>query len=186
MRFWKVGRSITLLCFLGVGCGSSDQPSAKPATVAASNAPAATAAAEVEYPTVAQPKLRSIKLWLGAEELIVEVAASQKEITAGMMHRVSIGENEGMLFVFPYPHQAAFWMKNTLIPLSCAYIDPDGVILETHEMFPGDLKPVKAASNRVQYVLEAKEGWFTRHKIGPGAVVRTERGSLAETFFRKQ
>jgi uncharacterized protein len=184
MRYWKLGQTVALLALLGIACGSSDRPAAQPEKKAA--ATASTNAFGSEFPTVAQPKLRTIKLWLGAEEMIVEVAATQKEITTGMMHRISIGENEGMLFVFPYPHQTAFWMKNTIIPLSCAYIDPDGVILETHEMFANDEKPIKAGTNRVQYVLEAREGWFTRHKVGPGVVVRTERGSLQETFFRKQ
>ena len=91
-----------------------------------------------------------------------------------------------MLFVFDRPEYRAFWMKNVSVPLSCAYIDPDGVILETHDMTPQETKPIESASDRIQFVLETKQGWFERNKISTGTVVRTERGSLAETFFRRR
>lgn len=183
MTIWRLGQFLTLLALLGVGCGNSD----KPATPTAGAPPPLAPKVEgPKYPTQAQPKLRTLKLWIGSEEIIAELAVSPKEIQTGMMHRISIGETEGMLFVFSYPSQQAFWMKNTLIPLSCAYIDPDGVILETYEMSPLDEKPIASKSDRIQYVLEMKEGWFNRHKIQPGVVIRTERGSLTETFFRKR
>lgn len=98
------------------------------------------------------------------------------------MFRTNITENEGMLFVFPRPGQAAFWMKNVPIPLSCAYIDPDGVILELHDLEPHNEETVNARSDRIQYVLETKHGWFERQGVGTGTVVRTERGTLRETF----
>src|SRR4051794_35590548 len=102
-----------------------------------------------------------------------------------MMFRTNMAENAGMLFIFPGPHRASFWMKNTPLPLSAAYLDPDGVILEIHKLEPQNTNSVTAASERIQFVLETNEGWFQRHNIGVGAVVRTERGSLRETFFRR-
>jgi uncharacterized membrane protein (UPF0127 family) len=106
------------------------------------------------------------------------------QVQTGMMFRKEMGENEGMLFIFPQPMRTSFWMRNTLIPLSCAYIDSAGVILETHEMKPLDETPILAApESQVQYVLEMPGGWFARNNIGPGTVVRTERGSLADTYF---
>jgi uncharacterized protein len=102
------------------------------------------------------------------------------------MFRTEMGENEGMLFVFPNPHRASFWMRNTLIPLSCAYISPEGVILEIKDMKPLDETPLTAASDGVQYVLETPLGWFERNKITPGVTIRTERGSLAETYFGRR
>lgn len=183
MTFWKLGQILALSAILGAGCGSSDQP----ATSAAGAPPPVTPKVEGhKFPTQAQAKLRTSKLWIGAEEIIAELAVTDKEIETGMMHRVSIGEAEGMLFIFPFSSRRAFWMKNTLIPLSCAYIDADGVILETYEMTPHDEKPIVSKSDRIQYVLEMKEGWFNRHKINPGTVIRTDRGSLADTFFRKR
>jgi len=101
----------------------------------------------------------------------------------GMMFRTNMLENEAMLFVHPYPVRASFWMRNTLLPLSCAYIDNEGLILEIHDMKPLDESPITAASEAVRYVLETRQGWFERNAVSTGAVVRTERGSLGETFF---
>ncbi|MST00806.1 MAG: hypothetical protein EXS29_05800, partial [Pedosphaera sp.] len=77
----------------------------------------------------------------------------------------------------------AFWMKNTLVPLTAAYIGSDGVVLELHDLKPLDKTPATAASDKVRYVLEVPEGWSVRHKLGVGALIRTERGSLEEAFF---
>jgi hypothetical protein len=136
-------------------------------------------------PTVAQPKLPTIKLWIGAEEMITEMALNGIQQQTGMMFRTNMAENEGMIFVFPYPHQASFWMKNTSVPLSAAYIDPEGVILEIHDLEPHNTNSVKATSENIQYVLETPQGWFQRHNIATGAVVKTEKGNLRKTFFRQ-
>ncbi|HWQ93713.1 MAG TPA: DUF192 domain-containing protein, partial [Clostridia bacterium] len=136
-------------------------------------------------PSQAQPKLQTMKLWLGAEELEVELALNWQQQQTGMMFRTNMAENAGMLFVFPAPHRAAFWMKNTFVPLSAAYIDSEGVILEIHDLQPHNTTPVSASSDQVQYVLETNQGWFKRHGIGPGTVLRTSQGSLRETFFRR-
>ena len=131
-----------------------------------------------------QPKLSTIKLWLGPQEILAEQALAPNEIQTGMMFRKEMAENEGMLFLLPDgPTQASFWMRNTLIPLSCAYIDPDGVILEIHDMKPLDETPIQAQTDRVQYVLEVKQGWFERNKVNVGMLVRTERGTLRETYL---
>ena len=134
-------------------------------------------------PTRAQPKLSAVKLWLGAHELSAEVARTEKERTIGMMFRTNIAENEAMLFVFPYAARVAFWMKNVPIPLSCAYLNREGVILELHDMKPHDETPIPADSREVQYVLETAQGWFERNQVGPGTLVQTDKGSLRETFF---
>jgi uncharacterized protein len=102
-----------------------------------------------------------------------------------MMWRTGMGEMEGMIFVFERPHRASFWMKNTLVPLSCAYIDPEGVILEIHDMRPKDEASIPAGTDRVQYVLEVPQGWFQRHNVPVGSLIRSERGTLRETFFRR-
>lgn len=139
---------------------------------------------EPNLPAAAQPKLQTMKLWLGAEELVVELAVTGQQQQTGMMFRTNLAENAGMLFVFSGPHQASFWMKNCPLPLSAAYIDPEGVILEIHDLQPHNTNAVVAASERVQFVLETNQGWFGRHHVTPGMVVRTEHGSLRETFFR--
>ena len=143
----------------------------------------ASPAAKATGPQEAQPKLPTVKLWLGTQEIAAEIALTLRQIETGMMFRTNIADNEGMLFVFTAPHQAAFWMKNVPIPLSCAYLDPEGAILEIHDMYPHDTNPIVARSDRVQFVLETARGWFERHQVSPGALVRTEMGSLRETFL---
>jgi uncharacterized membrane protein (UPF0127 family) len=136
-------------------------------------------------PTAAQPKLPTVKLWIGAEEMVTETALTGIQQQTGMMFRTNIAENEGMIFVFPYPHQASFWMKNTSVPLSAAYIDPEGIILEIHDLEPHNTNAVKAATDNIQYVLETSQGWFKRKKIEPGTLIQTDKGSLKKTFFRQ-
>ena len=131
----------------------------------------------------AQPKLRVIRLWLGANELKAEVARSASEIAAGMMHRTQMAENEAMLFVFFRPRRASFYMRNTILPLSCAYIGSNGAILEIHDMKPLDETPIVASTDQVQYVLEVNQGWFKSHGVGIGTVVSTEKGPLRKIFF---
>jgi uncharacterized membrane protein (UPF0127 family) len=136
-------------------------------------------------PTQAQPKLRTMKIYLGAETLDAELALTVEQQRTGMMFRTNIQETDAMLFVFPRPVQASFWMKNCPESLSAAYISPDGVIAEIHHFEKYNTNTVPAATDNIQYVLEVKDGWFTRHNINLGAVIRTEKGSLQETFFRK-
>ena len=171
---WTIGIAVAGMLLLG-GCEKS-------VTTAAPQSSHPNAS----VPTKVQPKLPTVKVWLGSQELVTEVARTDLQIHTGMMFRQSIAENEAMLFVFDRPDYRAFWMKNVSVPLSCAYIDPDGVILETHDMTPQETKPIESKSDRIQYVLETKQGWFDRNKVTTGTVVRTEHGSLAETFFRRR
>ena len=136
-------------------------------------------------PKNAQPKLATVKLWLGPQEIVAEIAISLPQVMTGMMFRKDMAEKEGMIFVFRQPHRASFYMRNTYLPLSCAYIDSEGAILEIHDMKPLDESPIEAESENVQYVLEMKQGWFDRNNIPKGTVIRSEYGSLADTFFKR-
>ena len=136
-------------------------------------------------PTHAQPKLPTMKIYLGAETLDTELALTEKEEEIGMMFRTNIQETDSMLFVLPYPQAASFWMTNCPESLSAAYISPDGVIEEIHHLEKNDNVPVVATNNNILFVLETKDGWFARHNIGIGTEIQTEHGSLAETFLRK-
>jgi uncharacterized protein len=131
-------------------------------------------------PTKAQPKLPTTRLWVGPEEILAELAISGAQQQCGMMFRTNMAENEGMLFVAPAPHQASFWMMNTPLPLSIAYLDSDGIILEIHDLQPHNTNSVTAASNRVQFALEMNQGWFQRHNISTGTLVRAESGPLRD------
>jgi uncharacterized protein len=134
----------------------------------------------------AQSKLPTIKIWLGDQELTAEIAREQVQIATGMMFRTNMPENEAMLFVFPNTDQRSFYMRNCVVPLSAAYIDLAGVILEIINLQPHDETGVLSKSANVQFVLEVPQGWFQRHNISPGAVIRTERGSLMDTFILRK
>ena len=136
-------------------------------------------------PTQAQGRLPTIKLWLGKEVLVTEMALTREQQMAGMMFRTNMAENEAMIFVHPAPQPAGFWMKNCSVPLSIAYLDTDGVILEIHDMQPHNTNSVVSTATNVRFALETPQGWFLRHNVSTGAVIRTERGSLAETFLRR-
>jgi len=75
-------------------------------------------------------------------------------------------------------------MTNCPMSLSAAYIGPDGIIEEIHHLEKNDNKPVVATNDNIVFVLEVNDGWFARHNIGAGTIIRTDKGSLRETFFR--
>ena len=164
-----LGLSILLLA-----SGCEEEPPVTKPTAPNTNAPAAKPSGGA-----AQAKLPTIKLFLGAAELIAEVADENHERQAGMMHRTEMGENEAMLFVFPYPHQTGFWMKNTTLPLSIAYIDRESRIAEIHNLQPGNTNTVESRSLQIMYALEVNQGWFSKNGIKPGNVISTERGPLS-------
>jgi uncharacterized membrane protein (UPF0127 family) len=142
--------------------------------------------AQPALPTQAQPQLKTIRLWLGPEELITEMALTPVQEETGMMFRTNMAENAGMIFVFDRPQQVSFWMKNCPLPLSAAYINSEGSIVEINDLKAEDTNAVVAASDDVQFVLEVNQGWFNRHHIPTGTLVRTELGSLQETFFSQR
>jgi uncharacterized protein len=135
-------------------------------------------------PKQAQPKLPTMKIYLGAETLDTELALTEKEEMTGMMFRTNIQDTDSMLFVLPVPQRASFWMKNCPESISAAYISPDGVIQEIHHLEKNDTNAIMAATDNIQFVLETSDGWFARHNVNTGAVIRTEKGSLADTFLR--
>ena len=97
----------------------------------------------------------------------VEIARTDEERGRGLMFRKSLPDGEGMLFIFEREQQLFFWMKNTLIPLSIAYIASNGRIVEIKDMRPLDESSVPS-SVPVRYALEVPQGWFNRAGIKPG------------------
>ncbi|HJO09817.1 MAG TPA: DUF192 domain-containing protein [Verrucomicrobiota bacterium] len=176
-RAQKLAQALGLTALLFTASCEKDKPTVPPSVPTHSPPPNSTPSSPVT--NQAQPRLMMLKIYLGATELTVEIADENHERQAGMMHRTTMPENEGMLFVFPYPHQTGFWMKNTTLPLSIAYIDRASRVVEIHDLLPGDTKPVESRSDRIQYALEVNQGWFDRHGIKPGSVIATDQGSLA-------
>ena len=114
--------------------------------------------------------LPSIPLTIATHELFAEVAHTQQARAQGLMFRPMLPENVGMLFVFPHSTYYGMWMKNTMIPLSVAFIDEKGVILNIANMEPYTLTAHYSAGP-VKYALEVNRGWFAHKKIQPGAYV---------------
>jgi uncharacterized membrane protein (UPF0127 family) len=99
--------------------------------------------------------------------LKVDLAVDEEQRMQGLMYRKSMPAEEGMVFVFDEPAYHSMWMKNTLIPLSVAFMDKDGVILNIQDMEPQTLDSHMAAGPAV-YALETNKGWFAAKKVKPG------------------
>jgi len=168
------------LCVL-IGCAPTEESLKSPA-ISQDTQPA-----PVEETTYhlnhAQPKLPTMRLFMRDKTVVAELALSLREIATGMMFRESMGDDEGMLFVFNSPHQTSFYMKNTKVPLTGAYVGADGRILELHDMQPLNETSIPAKDANVQFVLEMPQGWFAQHGIDVGTLITTEKGPLVETFF---
>ena len=93
-----------------------------------------------------------------------EIAKTSEQRAQGLMFRPELPDGEGMLFVFERDDFQSFWMKDTLVPLSIAFILSDGRIVEIRDMEPGNLNPI-VSSRSVRYALEVPQGWFSRVNI---------------------
>jgi len=99
-----------------------------------------------------------------------EIAKNDEEKSQGLMHRKKLDDGEGMLFIYNRDQILSFWMKNTLIPLSIAFIASDGRIIDIKDMYPHDENPV-ISSRSLRYALEVPQGWFARTGITAGDIV---------------
>ena len=111
-----------------------------------------------------------LKLQLGSGTILVETAATQSQRGQGLMHRTSMPESRGMLFVYPAPAYFCMWMKNTNIPLSVAFIDAQGKVINVEDMAP-HTETNHCTARNAMYALEANQGWFARHGVVPGSQV---------------
>jgi uncharacterized membrane protein (UPF0127 family) len=112
--------------------------------------------------------LPTIKLGAGIHNIAAQVAQTPEQRATGLMFRTSMPTNEGMLFVFEQPAKQCFWMKNTLLPLSAAFISDNGTVLNIEDMQPQSLDSHCSAAP-VRFVLEMNRGWFAKRGIKPGA-----------------
>ncbi len=97
-----------------------------------------------------------------------EIADEEHERATGLMFRESLASNSGMLFIMDKTGPVGFWMKNTTIPLSIAYLDRFGTIVELHDLKPLVETPVSSRFSNIAYALEMPQGWFTKNNIWPG------------------
>jgi uncharacterized membrane protein (UPF0127 family) len=112
-------------------------------------------------------ELPATPLTVGKAKVIAEVAATPDQRTTGLMYRFSLKPDHGMIFVFDRAEPQSFWMRNTYIPLSIAFIGSDGRILNIADMAPRD-ESLHWSSGPAQYALEMRKGWFAERGIQPG------------------
>jgi hypothetical protein len=115
-----------------------------------------------------QLDLPRVQLTAGMHQIDAQVAASFEQRMTGLMFRKEMPQHEGMLFVFDQPSVQCFWMKNTLLPLTAAFISDDGTIVNLADMKP-QTTDSHCSAKPVRFVLEMNQGWFAKKGIKAGA-----------------
>ena len=116
---------------------------------------------------VASAQLQRTSLEAGKHRIEVEVVADEQTRQFGLMYRSHLPSDQGMLFVYPFPIRLCMWMKNTLIPLSVAFLDEEGRILNIEDMTPQSLESY-CSVKPARYALEMNQGWFAGHGVKAG------------------
>ena len=130
--------------------------------------PALSSPASAEEPSTPQLTLQRVKLSAGMHQIDAQVAASPDERQIGLMFRKEMPQHEGMIFVFEQAAQQCFWMKNTLLPLTAAFVSDDGTIVNLADMKPQTMQS-HCSDKPVRYVLEMNRGWFTKKGLKAGS-----------------
>ena len=115
----------------------------------------------------AQQPQHALELTVGNYRIEAEHAETPEKRRKGLMGRYSPQDNNGMLFIFPEARHHCLWMRNTHIPLSAAFLDDEGTIINISDMQP-DTDDFHCAAEPVRHVLEMNIGWFTKHRVRPG------------------
>lgn len=124
----------------------------------------------ITLPVQAEEKFPIVPLTAGMHVIQAEVAATEPQREKGLMFREKLGTNAGMVFVFRKPGQVCMWMKNTPLPLSVAFLDERGKILNIEDMQPQTLDS-HCAKGPAAYALEMNKGWFAQKNIKPGTAI---------------
>jgi uncharacterized membrane protein (UPF0127 family) len=106
-------------------------------------------------------------LSINGRPLDVEIARTRRQREKGLMFREELGWNDGMLFIFPEEQYLSFWMKDTSIPLSIAYIDEAGDVVDIFDMTPFSLDPVRS-SRKCRFAIEVNQGFYEEAGLVPG------------------
>jgi uncharacterized membrane protein (UPF0127 family) len=114
-----------------------------------------------------QTNLPRTKITAGMYLIDAQVASTQDQRATGLMFRKEMPQSEGMLFIFEQPSQQCFWMKNTLLPLTAAFVEDDGTIINLADMKPQTTNS-HCSERPVRFVLEMNQGWFTKKGIKAG------------------
>lgn len=164
-RLTRTGLAVALLAL--AGCAKGGEAAARAETKVASGAEA-------------KGKDAFFPFAVGGRELRAQVVVTQDEQQRGLMGRRDLGEDDGMIFVYPLPQQMSFWMRNTPTPLDIGFFKEDGTLGEVYPLFPYDETPVRSVGSDYTMALEVNQGWFKKHGIKPGA--KADLAGLAEAL----
>lgn len=121
---------------------------------------------------------------VGGHLLQLQLALNPAEQQKGLMHRDSLPEDHGMLFLFDQPDQRSFWMRKTRIPLDIGYFDASGQLVEVYKLFPYDENPVLSKSRQILIAVETNRGWYAEQGVTPGA--QLDLAALRAALERRQ
>lgn len=153
--------ALILILTAAMGCGVTTEDSSPPSEAGSS---VATSLATDEISVDATVNFHGAS---GETVLRVEVADTESARTTGLMGRSQLEEDRGMIFVWEEPILTGFWMKNTLIPLSIAFLDTDGVIIDIQDMQPETMN-MHMPRGKFQYAIEVNQGYYAAHGISVG------------------
>jgi len=156
------------IVFLLVSCGGgggSDSTATQQTTT-----PSSPTTPSTSTPTTSSYGLAIVQLQAGTQTISAEIADTEAVREKGLMYRTSMGENEGMLFVFSEATSICMWMQNTYIPLSIAFIDQDGTIISIDDMEP-QTEQEHCSTKLLPYALEMNQGWFSKNNVLPGSKI---------------
>lgn len=168
---WRAGPAATHCGVVQRGRGAARARATAAAMLAAAML-LATAAPPARAQDRAQPRLPTAELRAGMHRIVAELAVTPNQQAMGLMFRRDMGPNEGMLFVYDSPRTMCFWMRNTPLPLTIAFIADDGRVLELADMQPFDDTTRHCSSAEVRFALEMHQGWFAQRGIAPGFRLR--------------
>jgi len=120
-----------------------------------------------------QTNLQRTVIHAGMFQIDAQIANTPQQRQIGLMFRKDMPTPEGMLFIFEEPQKQCFWMKNTLLPLTAAFVDDDGAIVNLADMQPQSTES-HCSEKPVRYVLEMNKGWFAKKKIGKGYKLKSQ------------
>lgn len=126
--------------------------------------------AEVHGQDQPQTQLPRTRLSVGIHQIDAQLASTPEQREIGLMFRKEMPQHEGMLFVFENPSRLCFWMKNTLLPLTAAFVADDGTVVNLENMKP-QTTDSHCSSKPVRFVLEMNQGWFTKRGVKPGSKI---------------
>ena len=166
MKFSKM--AIVVLALLLAGCGQNQENG----TASEAESPGSGDRSPAPETTVETPETGPVIIQTsndGNVRVRAEIADDMNEMAIGLMERTALAEDSGMLFVYPEEREMSFWMKNTLIPLSIAFMDSEGRIVDIQDMKPlDDTPPHYVSAQPAQYALEVNKGFFDERRVEVG------------------